>query len=161
PCALAAHSAPVVTAEQKAIVDLVISSDPDSMTEPQRLRFVSMIAAYAGVQINDVQLLSVSRANSSRLRLEMPSSAAQKLSAGFAGDDPLLAAFLEDFELIQVQAGAGAHGSNARARTTDVSEKALETLIVRHLTGSDGLSVPSGSVAVSRDTNGSGYFAGS
>jgi type I restriction enzyme R subunit len=44
PCALAAKAAPVVTAEQKAIIDMVVSSDPDSMTEMQRVRFVSMVA---------------------------------------------------------------------------------------------------------------------
>jgi hypothetical protein len=40
-----------VTAEQQMLIDMVINSDPDSMTEKQRLRFVSMVAAYAGVQI--------------------------------------------------------------------------------------------------------------
>ena len=71
PCALAANAAPVVTAEQQALIDMVISSDPESMTEVQRLRFVSMVAAYAGARIGDIELLSVTHANSSRLRLRM------------------------------------------------------------------------------------------
>jgi type I restriction enzyme, R subunit len=46
--------------------------------------------------------------------------------------------------------------------TTDVSEKGLETLIMRHMTGEDGFSIPA---LVSADKtppfNGSGYLAGS
>jgi type I restriction enzyme R subunit len=45
--------------------------------------------------------------------------------------------------------------------TTDTTEKGLETLIIRHLTGTDGLSVPPGKVAAAPDLTGSGYFAGS
>jgi hypothetical protein len=64
PCALAAHAPPIVTVEQQAIINIVIGSDPESMTALQRLRFVSMVAAYAGARIGDIQLLSVSQANS-------------------------------------------------------------------------------------------------
>jgi type I restriction enzyme R subunit len=45
--------------------------------------------------------------------------------------------------------------------TTDTSEKGLETLIIRHMTGVDGLSVASDSVADQPNTLGTGYFAGS
>src|SRR5436309_9853521 len=45
--------------------------------------------------------------------------------------------------------------------TTDVSEKGLETLIIRHMTGADGLSVPSSAVQASPLEAGSGYLAGS
>lgn len=45
--------------------------------------------------------------------------------------------------------------------TTDTSEKGLETLIVRHLTGTDGIAVPPDSVAEKPDLTGTGYFAGS
>lgn len=46
--------------------------------------------------------------------------------------------------------------------TTDVSEKALESLIMRHMTGTEGLAVPANSVAEPpADYGGSGYFAGS
>ncbi|MCB1087352.1 MAG: hypothetical protein KDM63_09925, partial [Verrucomicrobiae bacterium] len=46
---------------------------------------------------------------------------------------------------------------------TDTSEKGLETLIMRHLTGVDGLSADSsGLVAESKPTpNGNGWIAGS
>jgi type I restriction enzyme R subunit len=46
-------------------------------------------------------------------------------------------------------------------RTTDTSEKGLETLIMRHLTGMDGFAVAANTVANEPDANGSGYFAGS
>jgi len=46
-------------------------------------------------------------------------------------------------------------------RTTDTSEKGLETLIMRHLTGMDGFAVAANTVANDPDASGSGYFAGS
>lgn len=48
--------------------------------------------------------------------------------------------------------------------TTDTSEKGLETIIVRHMTGSDGLSVPASAGGIASTTAlpaGSGYIAGS
>ena len=45
--------------------------------------------------------------------------------------------------------------------TTDTSEKGLETLIIRHLTGVDGFSVSPRPVAQIPDPAGIGYFAGS
>ena len=45
--------------------------------------------------------------------------------------------------------------------TTDTTEKGLETLIIRHMTGADGLAVPPDSVAEKPDPTGAGYFAGS
>jgi type I restriction enzyme R subunit len=43
--------------------------------------------------------------------------------------------------------------------TTDVSEKGLETLIMRHMTGVDGLAIPPLSISDKPNTNGNGYFA--
>ncbi len=43
---------------------------------------------------------------------------------------------------------------------TDITEEGLESLIARHLTGTDALSVPPGSPAESHSA-GNGYFAGS
>ncbi len=46
--------------------------------------------------------------------------------------------------------------------TTDTSEKGLETLIVRHMTGTDGLAVPSNQIARPAPVyGGTGYLAGS
>jgi len=45
--------------------------------------------------------------------------------------------------------------------TTDTSEKGLETLIMRHMTGVDGFAVTSGSVGEKPDVSGIGCFAGS
>lgn len=45
--------------------------------------------------------------------------------------------------------------------TTDISEKGLESLIVRHMTGADGLAVAPGAVQALPDPAGTGYFAGS
>jgi type I restriction enzyme R subunit len=45
--------------------------------------------------------------------------------------------------------------------TTDTSEKGLESLIMRHMTGTDGLSVQPGAMAAKPLDGGTGYFAGS
>jgi type I restriction enzyme R subunit len=45
-------------------------------------------------------------------------------------------------------------------RATDTTEKGLETLIMRHMTGVDGFAVPPGSVGEKPDASGTGYFAG-
>jgi type I restriction enzyme R subunit len=45
--------------------------------------------------------------------------------------------------------------------TTDTSEKGLETLIMRHMTGVDGFSVAPGAAAKPPEPTGAGYFAGS
>ena len=45
--------------------------------------------------------------------------------------------------------------------STDTSEKGLETLIIRHMTGLDGFNVPAGAVGSKPEAAGSGYFAGS
>jgi type I restriction enzyme R subunit len=44
---------------------------------------------------------------------------------------------------------------------TNTSEAGLESLIVRHMTGTDGLAVASGTVAERPEISGTGYFAGS
>jgi type I restriction enzyme R subunit len=46
-------------------------------------------------------------------------------------------------------------------RSTDTTEKGLETLIMRHLTGIDGFAVAPDAVMEETDGSGSGYFAGS
>lgn len=109
------------------------------MTEVQRLRLVSMVAAYAGVQIRQVEVISCSKANSTRIRFRMPESAARKLAAGFADRDPQLSAFLEEFEVLAVTEPS----VEARLkRTTDTTEHGLESSIVRAMTGRTEALVP-------------------
>jgi type I restriction enzyme R subunit len=139
---------------------MVIGSDPESMTERQRLRFISMLAAYAGAQIGEIQLLSVTQANSSRLRLRMPAAVAEKVVSGFKQRDPLLKAFLESFKLLRVEDATFAQGPTLRTSVTDTSEKGLETLIMRHMTGTDGLAVVPGLAAEPAPPAGTGYIAG-
>jgi hypothetical protein len=100
-----------------------------------------MVAAYAGVQIGNIQLVSVSQTNSSRLRLKLPITAAMKILEGFQHRDPLLNAFLDDFVLLKVEAVSVSPNTGFRANT-DTSEKGLETLIMRHMTGLDGYQMP-------------------
>ena len=95
PCALAANAMPPLTAEQKAMVDLIAAVNPDRMTESQRTRLVSMVAAYAGVEFSSLRIVAIEQTNSSRIRLEMPRNGAEALIAGFQAQDPRLASFLE------------------------------------------------------------------
>jgi type I restriction enzyme R subunit len=100
PCALAAHAMPPMLPEQQAMVDLIIAVDPETMTDRQRLRLASMVAAYAGVQFTSVSVVSVSPANSARVRLRLPEGAADALLRGVQSGDPLLIAFFEDIPVI-------------------------------------------------------------
>lgn len=131
PCALALHALPPMSLEQRAMVDIIIGSDPDSMSEKQRQRLISMFAAYAGVKLGEVELVSVTPANSSRVRLRMPAEAARRIVEGYETHDPQLQRFMDDFEFLGAELVPTA---GVIQRTTDISEQGLETLIVRHLT---------------------------
>jgi len=88
PCALDRERMPPMSPDQKLMVDFILSSHPDSMTDKERLRFASMMAAYVGVSYEDVRVVSVASSNSSRIRLEMPRSGAEALIAGFEAPGP-------------------------------------------------------------------------
>jgi type I restriction enzyme, R subunit len=135
PCALRANAMPPMLPEQKAIVDLIIAVSPDAMTAHQRLRLASMVAAYAGVQFTSVSVVSVSAANSARVRLELPSDAADVLLEGLRAGDPLIKAFFEDIPVIRGERVASA----AWQVRTDMNEKGLESLIVSDLLAEAGL----------------------
>src|SRR5688572_32334000 len=83
PCILARGVPPPMSSEQKVLVDLIVARDPDSMTDGERRRLVSMVAAYAGVSLGHIAVVSVSPANSSRVRLNMPVEAASRLLRGY------------------------------------------------------------------------------
>jgi type I restriction enzyme, R subunit len=136
PCAIEAHVPPPMTAEQQALVDMIVANDPNHMTANQRLRFASMAAAYAGVSYTAMSVVSVIAANSSRVRVSMPAEAAKRIVDGFKAGDPELQAFFEDFKLLDVQLvpKPGQGGSQA----SDTSEKGLESLIARSLTEDAG-----------------------
>jgi type I restriction enzyme R subunit len=156
PCALASNALPPISAEQKAMVNFIVDVDPDSMTEPQRLRLASMFAAYAGVQFSEVRVITVVRTNSSRMIVELPRGAAESLIAGFQAQDPRLAAFLEDFAMgaglpleklrmalppgkellpaIGVLRLEAASPRESGGGLVDTTEKGLESLIVSSMT---------------------------
>lgn len=157
PCALAVRLPPM-SGEQKALVDLILACDPDVMTEKQRQRLVSMTAAYAGVNVSVVSVVSVEQTNSSRIRFELPHDAAEALIAGFQAQDPRLAAFLEElaetvcdpsenykldspqedlpvtrYGILRLEAASLPLVSTGKP--TDTSEKGLEGLIFNSMTG--------------------------
>lgn len=128
PCALAANAAPPMTPEQKCLIDLILSRSPDELNDMERLRVVSMTAGYAGVHVEQMKILSVTAANSSQVRMEVPKAAAESLIAGFESADPRLAAFLEDNELLY--AGVAPAGTEPKKGVTNTTEHGLESLIV-------------------------------
>jgi len=138
PCALMANSLPPVSAEQKVIIDLIVAADPESMTSRQRERLVSMVAAYAGVSLGAVHVEAVMAANSSRVRLSLPTNAAHQLVKGYQQSDPRLKAFLDDFDVLAVEAVSAPGPAQHSSRVTDTSEKGLETSIVESLVRESG-----------------------
>jgi type I restriction enzyme R subunit len=99
PCALERDRMPAVSAEQKAMIDLIIATHPDAMTRTERSRLVRMVAAYAEVNLADLYIVAVAPTNSSLIRLEMPRVAAERIILGFQAQDPRLIAFLDEFAL--------------------------------------------------------------
>src|ERR1043166_411058 len=55
PCILTRAIPPVLTPEQKAVVDLIVARNPEEMTDRERQRLISMVAAYAGVAIGEIE----------------------------------------------------------------------------------------------------------
>jgi superfamily II DNA or RNA helicase len=106
PCALQRDRLPPLTPYQKALVDLIIGIDFNTMKNEDRLRIVSMTAACLNIHLSDVSVVSADPANSVRVRLELPAEAAAQLVSRFTASDPLLQAFFEDLPLLKVQAVA-------------------------------------------------------
>jgi type I restriction enzyme, R subunit len=128
PCALQLMQTPLMSAEQKALVDMIISVSADNMTEKERLRLASIVAAYAGVQFSAVSVISVTAANSSRVRVELPKSAKDRLLSGFQARDPRLFEFFNELgpdALLRIEE---ARFQQPRfAAVTDISEKDSKT----------------------------------
>ena len=158
PCALERDLLPPVSPEQKAMIDLIASIHPDSMTNHERARLVRMAAAYADVNFGDFTVRDVVPTNSSLIRIEMPRSAAERLILGFQSQDPRLISFFDDFAFPprEVFADTLAHGIEClllgpeggiklietarptpahRPPVTNVKEEGLESLIVAAMTG--------------------------
>ena len=143
-----------MSGEQKAMVDFIIVTDPNAMTEMERLRFAMMTAAYAGVAYKEVSIVAVAPTKSSLIRIEMPRDAAERVILGFQAEDPRLASFLDGFALA---APVGDFRENPASRfgpegglklietarptpadrppVTNVKEEGLESLIVAAMTG--------------------------
>lgn len=130
PCGLRKGVLPPMSPEQKSIVDLIVAREPDDMTEPQRLRLASMLAAYIGVHYSEIQIISVSKANSSRVTVSLPTQSLQLLVEALKSGDPLLLAFLEDLKILAVEPSKTIRRT---MRTTDTTEAGLESLIVRDM----------------------------
>jgi type I restriction enzyme, R subunit len=132
PCALERDRLPAMSPEQKALVDLVIASHPDSMTEGERFRFAAMTAAYVNVNYSDVRVVSVTAANSCRIRLEMPISGVEALVAGYQAEDPRLYSFMAEVGgkdgLLLVESVS--RETVSTSTKTDTSEAGLESRIV-------------------------------
>ena len=158
PCALERERLPPMSAEQKAMIDLILAAPFESMSERERLRLVRMVAAYAEVNVTDLRLVAVVATNSSLVRIELPVDAAERLILAFQAQDPRLVAFLDGFarpageELGRAlptsdpQAAFGPGGGIKLIETarptpadkppvTNIKEEGLESLIVGAMTG--------------------------
>jgi len=116
------------------LVDMILASDPDHMTPTERMRLASMTAAFLNVRFEEVQVVEVAAYASSRVTIELPLEAAQVLLAAFDCGDPRLFEFLDEVggRTGVLAIGRSQHG---RSSTSDTSERGLEELIVRAMTG--------------------------
>jgi type I restriction enzyme R subunit len=138
PCALERDRMPPMSSEQKAMVDLIVAQSPESMTERERARLVRMTAAYVDVNVGDVQVLDVAAANSSLITLELPVTAAWKLTDDWSHKEEALQSFFDCFEIQSIVRGsadrvgdAGAvFAMHSRPRMSDTTEGGLESIII-------------------------------
>lgn len=162
PCALERDRLPPMSGDQKAMVDFIISTNVDVMTEKERQRFAMMAAAYVGVTFREVSIVAVVPTNSSLLRLELPRGAAERLIRGFQSEDPRLVSFLDEFSRAEFMVNFSRSKSGLspeeefpifgpkggikiietarptpadRPPVTNVKEEGLESLIVAAMTG--------------------------
>ena len=108
------------------------------MSDGEKQRLVSMVAAYAGVSLGHISVVSVTPANSSRVRLNMPADGARRVLLGYNSNDPLFHAFLDGSGLTSVERGPGDNSDRRTPRMADTTEKGLEFLITRSLVDEAG-----------------------
>jgi superfamily II DNA/RNA helicase len=108
PCILARKSnAPEGTSTHMVqLVEMLVKQEMEEMTK-RSPEFASMIGGYTRTP-GRVKVRSVKKANSSVIIIELPPDAARVLIEGFKQQDPLLRSFLDDIELLDVRALAGA-----------------------------------------------------
>lgn len=83
------------------LVEMLIQTKFEEMIL-RSAELASSVASYTETP-EKVKVILVEPANSSRVVLSLPTRAAQKLMVGFQRRDPLLLAFLDDFELLSVR----------------------------------------------------------
>ncbi|MGD0660324.1 MAG: type I restriction endonuclease [Syntrophorhabdales bacterium] len=129
PWALRTNVGKPTSAPQKAMVDFILARDAADMGESQRIQLVYMVAAYAGVMIEDVKVIAVSPSASSLLRIEMPKDAAERLILGFQAQDPRLISFLDQFAMPSgdICAQKLTHGIECSPLGPDGGVKLIET----------------------------------
>jgi type I restriction enzyme R subunit len=103
PCILARkNNAPENSAAHMVqLVEMLVQKSIKEMAKHSP-ELASAVAAYTN-EPGRVDVVSIEPAKSSRVILSLPKEGAEKLLAGFARKDPLLSAFLEDFELLDVR----------------------------------------------------------
>jgi type I restriction enzyme R subunit len=129
PWALRTNVGKPTSAPQKAMVDFILARDAADMGESQRIQLVYLVAAYAGVMIEDVKVIAVSPSASSLLRIEMPKDAAERLILGFQAQDPRLISFLDQFAMPSgdICAQKLTHGIECSPLGPDGGVKLIET----------------------------------
>ena len=130
PCALEKYVLPPLSSAQQMLVDVIVTTDPEHMTEYERQMLASMFAAFLGVPFSHVEVVSVTAANSSRIRIRLAQEAAERLVAAFNSGDPWLQAFLDDIEVLAIEPVIE---DSHTYQVTDTSEWGLESLIVHQM----------------------------
>lgn len=143
PCALKIHALPPTTHSQKMLIDMILATEPDQMSDTERLRLASMTAAYLGVGFSDVRVVKVAPTNSSRVTVELPELSGEALIGAYAARDPRLFEFFAEFGGASGLLGVSRARAQSQRTTSDTSEQGLERLIARAMAGrTDHLSPP-------------------
>jgi len=103
PFVLSSRDQRPISAEKNALVSLIVDMTPDELTDGERERLIGMFAAYVGVRLQEIEIISSEPWNSIRIKLLLPESAAEKLCFGFKQGDEILKSLLDDITIFSAE----------------------------------------------------------
>lgn len=102
PCIVERWEIGPLSGQKKAIVELIINTDPDRMTHKDRVKLIALIAVYYDLNIKDMEIISVEPHSSARVRIKLPSDVAEKLVADFQSGHERLKQIVKELGVISV-----------------------------------------------------------
>jgi len=104
PCAIESKRLPNVSPLKMAAIDLIISTDPEYLDEKEKKRFLYALSAFLDIDVSLIEIKSIEKANSSRIKLSMPLISAESLIKSFEESDPDLEKMIYSQKILKIEA---------------------------------------------------------